>query len=121
MVRLYFHEERSTRNTLLGREIGSGQALTRHVDVPSVPIDTVLAEPCDLVKVDCEGAEFDIFNGIDCSVLRRARRLVVEFHRTAGDPESLLQRFADSGFHARILAGSGPSDAFGVIGAHRID
>jgi FkbM family methyltransferase len=121
MVRLYLHEERSTRNTLLGREIGSGQELTSHVDVPAVSIDKVLADGCDLLKVDCEGAEFDIFDGIDVAVLRQTQRVVVEFHRTAGDPRLLLQRFVDSGFNAQILAGSNPSDAFGVIGAHRID
>jgi FkbM family methyltransferase len=120
-VRLYLHEERSTRNTLLGREIGSGQELTSHVDVPAISIEEVLADACDLLKVDCEGAEFDIFDGIDAAVLRQARRIILEFHRTAGDPELLLQRFADSGFHAQILEGADPSDAFGVIGAHRID
>jgi FkbM family methyltransferase len=120
-VRLYLHDERSTRNTLLGREIGTGQELTNHVDVPAVSIDEVLASTIDLLKVDCEGAEFEIFDAIDGDVLRHARRIIVEFHRVAGDPELLLQRFADSGFDAQILEGAHPSDEFGVIGAHRID
>jgi FkbM family methyltransferase len=121
MVRLYLHEERSTRHTLLGREIGSGQELTSHVDVPAISIEQVLADACDLLKVDCEGAEFDIFDGIDDSVLRQARRIILEFHRTAGDPELLLQRLADAGFDARILEGTNPSESFGVIAAHRVD
>lgn len=121
MVRLYLHEERSTRNTLLGIEIGSGQELMSHVDVPAVSIDKVLADGCDLLKVDCEGSEFDIFDGTDGTILRQTRRIIVEFHRTAGDPQLLLQRFSDSGFHAQILKGTSPSDVFGVIGAHRID
>lgn len=120
-VRLYLHDERSTRHTLLGREIGSGQELTSYIDVPAVSIDKVLADSCDLLKVDCEGAEFDIFDAVDGNVLRQARRIVVEFHRTAGDPELLLQRFSDSDFHAQILEGQNPEAAFGVIGAHRID
>jgi FkbM family methyltransferase len=119
-VRLYLHAERSTRNTLLGHEIGSGQELTNHVDVPAISIEEVLTDACDLLKVDCEGAEFDIFGNIDSDVLRQARRIVMEFHRTAGDPELLLQRFSDSGFRAQILEGADPSDAFGVIGARRI-
>jgi FkbM family methyltransferase len=120
-VRLYLHEERSTRNTLLGHEIGSGQELTSYVDVPAISIEEVLADACDLLKVDCEGAEFEIFGNTDGDTLRQARRIVMEFHRTAGDPELLLQRLSDSGFHAQILEGADPSDAFGVIGARRID
>jgi FkbM family methyltransferase len=120
-ARLYLHDQQSTRNTLLGHEIGSGQQLVHHVDVPAVSIDEVLADACDLMKIDCEGAEFHIFAGANDNVLRQARRIILEFHRTAGDPELLLQRLADAGFDARILEGTDPSESFGVIGAHRVD
>jgi FkbM family methyltransferase len=120
-VRLYLHEERSTRHTLLGHEIGSGRTLARHIDVPAVSIDEVLADDCDLLKVDCEGAEFQIFGEAEVSVLRRTRRAVVEFHRSVGDPLVLVRRFSDAGFDAQILSGADPSEAFGVIGARRID
>jgi FkbM family methyltransferase len=121
VARLYLHDKQSTRHTLLGHEIGSGEALTSYVDVPAISIREVLSDACDLLKVDCEGGEFEIFGTVDGDVLRRARRIVMEFHRTAGDPETLLRILADCGFRARILEGASPSAAFGVVGAHRID
>jgi FkbM family methyltransferase len=119
-ARLYLHGERSTRNTLLGQEIGSGEELMRYVVVPAVSIDDVLVRPCDLMKVDCEGGEFDIFSDVEDRVLRRARRIVLEFHRTAGDPGVLLKRLADARFDVQILEGAASSEPFGVIGASRI-
>ena len=78
-VGLYIHEERSTRHTLVGHEIGTGAPLTDHVVVPAVPIAEVLVDGCDLLKIDCEGAEFEILAEASDETLRRARRVVVEF------------------------------------------
>jgi FkbM family methyltransferase len=119
-IDLFLHGERSTRNTVLGREIGSGEDLTQRVSVPAVPISDVLAEPCDLLKIDCEGAEFDIFAAATDEDLRRAARVVLEFHRLVGDPETLIERLRDAGFDARIMAGADPDESFGVIGATRV-
>ena len=113
-VPLYLHEERSTRHTLVGHEIGSGAPLTKHVMVPAAPIAEVLADGCDLLKIDCEGGEFGILAGAGDETLRRARRIVLEFHRTVGDPDVLLDRLAAAGFRAEVLAGD---ELFGVIGA----
>jgi FkbM family methyltransferase len=120
-VTLFLHDERSTRNTLLGQEVGTGEPLGRRVDVPAVGIADALAEGCDLLKVDCEGGEFDIFNVADDASLRHVRRIVLEFHRVAGDPQELLDRLASAGFRSAILQGADPADPFGVIGALRDD
>jgi FkbM family methyltransferase len=120
-VTLFLHDERSTRNTLLGREIGTGDTLGRSVEVPAVGIADVLAEECDLLKVDCEGGEFDIFKAADDFSLRRARRIVLEFHRVAGDIQELVDRLASAGFRTAILQGADLDDPFGVIGALRND
>jgi FkbM family methyltransferase len=118
-VDLFVHGERSTRNTVVGREIGSGAPLEQRVTVPAVPIHEVLAEPCDLLKIDCEGAEFDIMASASTCSLRRIERIILEFHRTVGDPQSLIARLTAAGFAARILAGEDPEQPFGVIGAQR--
>lgn len=120
-VDLFLHRERSTRNTIVGYEIGSRTPLTQRITVPAVPIDEVLAQQCDLLKIDCEGAEFDIIAAVSTEALRRVGRAVIEFHRTVGDPEVLIGRFASDGFDARILAGEDAEQQFGVIGAKRRD
>jgi FkbM family methyltransferase len=37
-------------------------------------------ERCDLLKIDCEGAEFDIVLGLDRPILDRVARIVLEYH-----------------------------------------
>jgi len=118
-VRLYLHERRSTRHTLLGHEIGTGEPLEHHVDVVAVSIGDVLGDGCDLLKIDCEGGEFAIFREMKFDALRNVRRVVLEFHRSAGDPEQLLTRLRDAGFDANFLSGHDEGEAFGVIGAIR--
>jgi FkbM family methyltransferase len=118
-VRLYLHDQWSTRNTLLGHEIGSGEPLVSFVDVPAIGIDAVLDAGCDVLKIDCEGAEYELLTGASDSALRRVRRVVVEFHRTAGDPQVLLDRLALAGFDAAIIDGVEPGQPFGLIGATR--
>lgn len=116
-VRLYLHGERSTRNTVLARDIGTGTTLEQHIDVRAVGIDEVLRDGCDLLKIDCEGAEFDIFAQVSDQALSGVTGIVVEFHRTAGDPDVLLDRLRQAGFVAAVV--SGHAEPFGVIGATR--
>jgi FkbM family methyltransferase len=118
-VNLFAHPDRSTRNTLLGREISSGVVLEHWVEVPAISIDDVLADGCDLLKADCEGAEFDIFAKVSGDRLRSVDRIIMEFHRLAGHPDVLLDRLSAEGFAARILKGIDENAEFGVIGAQR--
>ena len=37
-------------------------------------------ERCDLLKIDCEGAEYDILLQSDASVLDKIRHIVLEYH-----------------------------------------
>ncbi len=52
-------------------------------------------EEVDLVKLDCEGAEFPILLETEASVLRRVRRWVIEYH---GAPEPLERRLRELGY-----------------------
>ena len=116
-TRLYLHGERSTRNTLLPIEIVTGAALTQSVVVPAYRLCDVLVDGCELMKIDTEGSEYEMLANTPADVLRRAERVVIEFHRMAGDPEDLLSVLDNSGFDASVLTdGVG---AAGIIGAIR--
>ncbi len=45
------------------------------VPVPAISFTEVIGQGCDLLKLDCEGAEFDLVAGTPDDVLRRARRI----------------------------------------------
>jgi FkbM family methyltransferase len=61
--------------------------------VPQITVQTVrLAEvmaaehidTCDLLKLDCEGAEFEILNSLEPEVWTRIQAIVMEYHMFAG-------------------------------------
>lgn len=72
--------------------------VVRLADIPN-PIESAAA--VDLLKVDCEGAEYDIFNQATPAELRRFRFMVVEIHipRDGGDScgETLIQEICEKG------------------------
>jgi FkbM family methyltransferase len=63
-------------------------------------------EQIDYLKMDCEGAEYDILDASDGSLLNRVRRISMEYHehpsRGPGDLETLLR---ENGFEARRFDG----------------
>jgi FkbM family methyltransferase len=115
---LFLHPLRDTRNTLLGERGGvvNTRAFSQSpagtlptygetVEVPAVAISDVLAEPCDLLKIACEGGEFDIFAHVG-DRLRNARRIVLELHTEMeteyGDAERLVAGVRDAGFDVHV-------------------
>jgi len=47
-------------------------------------------------------------------VLRRAQRIILEFHRIAGSPEDIIDRITAAGMTADVLA---DQETVGLIGA----
>jgi FkbM family methyltransferase len=65
-------------------------------DIPS-PLE---GEPVDLLKVDCEGAEYEIFEHVAEPDLRRFRFAVVEIHtttRSTADADELILKICNAG------------------------
>jgi hypothetical protein len=53
---------------------------------------------CDLLKLDCEGAELEILKAAPAKTLSRIRRIRLEWH-PGYDLEELIRLLADGGFH----------------------
>lgn len=57
---------------------------THRFTVPGITLNAIIddnkLEKIDLLKVDCEGAEYDIFYNTKPALLQRVRRLVMEVH-----------------------------------------
>ena len=66
------------------------------------------------MPLDCEGAEFEALLRSDDQTLRRAQRLVVEYHRIGGEPEVIVERLEAAGLEVDVLW---TSEAVGAIGA----
>jgi FkbM family methyltransferase len=84
--------------------IDSGQA---KVGIPSVPIRTTSLQALydayfkgaliDICKIDIEGAEYEVFDSTDDSILQKIRYLLIEFHHPEKTP-SLIERILRLGF-----------------------
>jgi FkbM family methyltransferase len=103
---LYLHGRGHGGNSLYREHAGEGRAVT----VPAKRLDTVLKENrlerVDFLKLDCEGAEYDILGAASADTLARVRQIAMEHHRVPGrsvdEIESLLER---SGFATKRFEG----------------
>ncbi len=94
----------STSATVLGG--ASGQPDT--IRVAAITLRDIFAEHhidrCDLLKLDCEGAEYGILYGCSSEDLRRIRQIAMEVHRGPGPEENIdaLDKFLrTNGFKTR--------------------
>ncbi len=96
--------------------------------VPCVSLDEVLAsngiERCSLLKLDCEGSEYEILRSARPETMRRVDKIVGEYHAVPGEPvgtrpESELTRLLEShGFCIDELTPFGECEG-GVFHARR--
>ncbi|TFH17226.1 MAG: FkbM family methyltransferase [Lentisphaerales bacterium] len=76
---------------------------TRKVQVPTISLNDLfhdgLIGSVDLLKLDCEGAEFEIFSSLEEPNWERIRQVVVETHQRPGrDPQMLVGTLEQHGF-----------------------
>ena len=69
------------------------------IEIPAVTLDSIAAphETVDLLKIDVEGAEYDVLPAAATDTLGRIRRIEMEYH-PAGDPWVLFRYLSDRGF-----------------------
>lgn len=68
-------------------EVESGPAAVRRIEVPALSLDAILSShpgDVDLLKIDVEGAEYEIIGGTSVDQLRRIRQVVLEYHDVPG-------------------------------------
>ena len=78
---------------------------TRPITVKATAIASILRTvggPVALLKIDCEGAEYDIFDGLDRESMARVRQITMELHAVEGRAErEIVAKLEDFGFAVR--------------------
>lgn len=81
----------------------SSSARPGYAEVPSITLDEVIAscqsERISILKLDCEGAEWDIFSDSDPNTLKKIDAIRMELHSKKGkDPSLILDQLDAAGF-----------------------
>jgi FkbM family methyltransferase len=96
------------------------------IQVQSVTLDQIFADlqlpQCDYVKMDCEGAEYEILFNTAPETLRKIRHLCLEYHETVPgfSHQDLVRLFTERRYEVRLT----PCPAWGHLGllyAQRVD
>jgi len=84
---LYLSNE-NTRHTIVGRDVVTNQELEESIEVKTILLDDIVknVNKVDLLKIDCEGAEYEILLSTGVSILEKVRRIVIEYH---GDEQDI--------------------------------
>ena len=98
---LSFHQEGADG----GKLATSGE---NHTKIPAVPLAQYIDEPVDFLKLDIEGAEWEVLNSCR-KELHSVDKLFVEYHSCANQPQilpELLELLRSSGFRVFITSPS---------------
>jgi FkbM family methyltransferase len=95
---LFLHDKNIGGHSLYQQPTGSRQTLTIDlVDLPSV-LARMQGNRCDLLKLDCEGAEYEIITHMDKETAARVPRVVFEPSPSLYDPNVLHQHLSAIGY-----------------------
>jgi hypothetical protein len=78
------------------------------MEVPTTTLDAIVAElqleHCDFLKIDCEGAEYEILLNARPATLRKMRHICLEYHdgSTGHSHHELVALFEANGFAVRL-------------------
>ena len=121
---VYISPEGTGNHSLLAEFAGRprGEEHVEGVTLPDV-FERYQLDACDFLKLDCEGAEYEILYGLAPAWFRRIGKLVLEYHTKASEhkrcqSDNLVARLQDAGY--RIEAYTDVADTNrGMIYARR--
>jgi FkbM family methyltransferase len=110
----------SAAGSELNRLLPADSAGEGAVPVPALTLTEFLdrnhLDSVDLLKMDIEGSEYEVLGATKREVLRRIRRLNIEYHepprRDCGTKQSLMELVSDAGF--RLVHDTGRDDLYGI-------
>lgn len=83
---------------------GSGQESAEFISVLTLSDVLKLTGPIDIMKIDCEGSEFDFFGSATASSLSKIKNIIGEYHLESGSFETLRECLSAVGFKVRSIS-----------------
>lgn len=119
-----FYENQWPGKASLSKEINSDtQTVSYQVDVKAFTdvINENNIKKIDYLKVDCEGAEYEIFKSIDNKFLKEnVKKVAIEFHHPLTDKKviGLIEKFRMTGFETKSVYKDG--ETTGMLYARKL-
>ena len=108
--RRLFVDEGGEGSSLVEPVSSSGCQHTADVDCTTLYEVIGYVGKCDLLKINCEGAEYEILFNTPEESLGQVRRMVVDCHQVSGyDVDDLKNHLEKAGFTVRLVAQHKPS------------
>jgi FkbM family methyltransferase len=93
-------------NTLISSLEGTGNGYSEKQTVVTITLMDIVKGYCpngaDLLKVDIEGAEYQMLSVVNSGDLRKFRNLLIEFHNNNGRVPDLINKIKNAGFEVDI-------------------
>lgn len=80
-------------------------SLNKFEEVEAITLEEIVNShsSIDLLKIDIEGEEFDVFNRIDLKTLNRIKMIVGEIHLRYGNISSIVDKLKSAGFRLKLV------------------
>lgn len=89
-------------NTLISSVEGSGSGYSTSQKVQTRTIKSIMDDylypEIDLLKIDVEGAEYEIFESLSSDFLKKFKYMIIEFHNNNGRAPVLIEKILAAGF-----------------------
>ena len=85
----------------VAHSLSNGDEDSERIEIETTTLDDIVEQigSCDLLKIDCEGSEYEIFGAAKPATFEKIGKIVCEYHnRPDGDGESLCRLFEQNGF-----------------------
>ena len=107
---LHVHEDSHNHSIL---KISNPKSEIDTIDVPAVSMKTIFERDltrhaidfCDLMKMDCEGAEFEILESMQTDLFKKIGAFYLEYHEYVDGKkkEDLVRIFQKNGFKTKVI------------------
>ena len=107
-VRMYEEDNNDEWNTGCARIFDEGEGDPEKEKIKSKTLDTIYRENrlyekgCDFLKIDCEGAEYEILYGAVPNVFDSTKQISMEFHHSLQEGKMLSNYLESRGYDVKL-------------------
>ena len=100
-IKIFYNDDQSAHSMFLESD--------KNTTVDSISLQRIFdenkIESCNFLKIDCEGAEYEIIDSLPIEYFKKIEKMVIEYHFADSKPElskKLISKINNAGFETKI-------------------